>query len=211
MLIFTDNIKIFCYLFNPKCGTFTFSNIIIPQIKDKYRIIYQANKSLEEGYTYNSFQYYHCNLEGAINYMKQNNIDYSKVIFFTTIRSPIERYISAYNYTLNFEKKNYLYPNSKNINNDFEQYVINDKHFINFIPSKFRIYKKNSVTNVIRLENFKDDLDSFFKKNKLNIDCSKISSTKLNTSTNKEEIYFSVNTINIIKKRFKEDYTSANY
>ena len=211
MLIFTNNINIFCYLFNPKCGTFTFNNIIIPQIKDKYRIIYQAKNSLEEGYTYNSFQYYHCNLEGAINYMKQNNIDYSKVIFFTTIRSPIERYISAYNYTLNYEKITKLYPDSKNINEDFEKYVMNDTHFINFIPSKFRIYKKDSVNNVIRLENFKDDLDSFLKKNKLNINCSKISSTKLNTSTNKEEIYFSVNTINIIKKRFKEDYTSANY
>ena len=198
-------------LFNPKCGTFTFNNVIIPQIKDKYKILYQAKKSLEQGYTYNSFEYYHCNLEGAINYMNNNNIAPSKVIFFTTIRNPLERYISAYNYTLNFEKMTNLYSNSKNINEDFENYIINDTHFVNFIPSKFRFYKKYSVNNVIRLEKFKDDFNTFFKKYNLNIDCSKISSTKLNTSINKEEIYFSVNTINNIKNNFKEDYISGKY
>jgi hypothetical protein len=211
MLIFTDNVNIFCYLFNPKCGTFTFNNVIIPQIKAKYKVLYHAKNSLEEGYSYNSFQYYHCNLEGAVNYMEKNNIVPSKVIFFTTIRDPLERYISAYNYTLNFEKMTKLYPDSKNTNEDFKNYIINDKHFINFIPSKFRFYKKYSINNVIKLENLKNDLDSFFKKYKLNIDCTKISSTKLNTSTNKEEIHFSLKTTKLIKENFKEDYVSGKY
>ena len=211
MLIFTDNVNIFCYLFNPKCGTFTFTDVIIPQIIKKYKILYHAQNSLEEGYTYNSFEYYHCNLEGAINYMEKNNIVPSEVIFFTTIRDPLERYISAYNYTLNFEKVTKLLPDSKNTIEDFEKYVINDGHFINFIPSKFRFYKKYSVNNVIRLEKFKDDLVSFFKKYNLNIDCNKISSTKLNPSTNKEDIYFSLNTIKLVKEKFKEDYVSGNY
>jgi hypothetical protein len=211
MLIFTNNINIFCYLFNPKCGTHTFDNIIIPQIKAKYKILYHAKNSLEQGYTYNSFQYYHCNLEGAINYMEKNNIVPSKVIFFTTIRDPLERYISAYNYSLNFEKVTKLNPNSKNTIEDFENYTINNKHFKNFISSKFRFYKNYSVNNVIRLEKFKDDLNAFFKKYNLNIDCSKISSTKLNTSINKEEIYFSLKTTKLIKENFKEDYVSGNY
>jgi hypothetical protein len=211
MLIFTNNVNIFCYLFNPKCGTFTFNNVIIPQIKDKYKILYQAKKSLEEGYTYNSFEYYHCNLEGAVNYMEKNNINPSNVIFFTTIRDPIERYISAYNYSLNYEKMTKLFPDSKNTIEDFEKYVIGDKHFIHFIPSKFRFFKKYSVNNVIRLENFKEDFEIFFKKYKLDIDCSRISSTKLNTTTNKEVIYFSVNTVKLIKNKFKEDYNSGNY
>jgi hypothetical protein len=211
MLIFTDNKNIFCYLFNPKCGTYTFTHVIIPQIKSKYTVLYHAQKSLAEGYNYNSFEYYHCNLEAAINYMQNNNIDCSKVIFFTTIRDPIKRYISAYNYTLNYEKMTKLYPDSKNINEDFEKYVMNDRHFINFIPSKFRFYNKYSVNNVIRLENFKDDFNTFFKKYNLMIDCSQLSNIKLNTSTNKKEIYFSIKTINIIKKNFKEDYISGSY
>jgi hypothetical protein len=211
MLIFKNNINIFCYLFNPKCGTHTFDNVIIPQIKSKYKILYHAKNSLENGYSYNSFQYYHCNLEGAINYMEKNNIDCSKVIFFTTIRDPLERYISAYNYTLNFEKLTKLSKNSKNTIEDFEKYVVNDGHFINFIPSKFRFYKQYSVNNIIRLENFKDDLISFFKKYNLNINCNKISSTKLNPSRNKEDIYFNLNTFKLIKEKFKEDYSSGNY
>ena len=43
------------------------------------------------------------------------------------------------------------------------------------------------------------------------IDCSQLSNIKLNTSTNKKEIYFSIKTINIIKKNFKEDYISGSY
>ena len=42
MLIFTDNVNIFCYLFNPKCATFTFNNVIIPQINAKYKVLYHA-------------------------------------------------------------------------------------------------------------------------------------------------------------------------
>ena len=211
MLIFTDNKNIFCYLFNPKCGTYTFTNVILPQIRNKYRILYYAENSLEEGYTYNSFQYYHCNLEAAINYMEKHNINCSKVIFFTTIRDPIKRYISAYKYTLNFYKTKKLSPDSKNTIEDFEEYLNNEEHYKNFIPSKFRFYKQYSVNNCIKLENFKNDLDSFFKKYNLNIDCNGLSSTKLNVSENKEEITISVENINIIKEMFKEDYISGNY
>ena len=220
MLIFTDNKNIFCYLFNPKCGTFTFTNVILPQIRNKYRILYYAENSLEEGYTYNSFQYYHCNLEAAINFMeKVRKINCSKVIFFTTIRDPIKRYISAYKYTLNLyniTKSNPVYKNIVCINplislEDFEKYLNNNEHYKNFIPSKFRFYKQYSVNNCIKLENFKNDLDSFFKKYNLNIDCNGLSSTKLNVSENKEEITISVENINIIKEMFKEDYISGNY
>ena len=206
MLIFTDNVNTFCYLFNPKCATFTFHNVIYPQIVQKYKIIHWANKSLEEGYNYNSFEYYHCNLEGAINYMTQNNIDSSKVIFFTTIRNPVARYISVYNYSLDYHKQKKLYPDSKNSNEDFATYLLNDEHFINFIPSKFRFYKNYSVKNVIRLENFKYDMYQFCKKYNLSIDCSKLSSQKFNVSENKEDISISAENINLIKERFKEDY-----
>jgi hypothetical protein len=210
MIIFTDNKNIFCYLFNPKCGCYTFNDVILPQIK-KYNVLYHATKPLHHGCSYNSFEYYHCNLEAAINYMQKNNIDCSKVIFFTLIREPIKRYISAYNYTLDSENIKKFCNDSKNMDEDFENYLINNEHYRNFIPSKFRFYKQYSVNNVIRLENLQDDLNTFFKKYNLNIDCSKISETKLNVSTNKEKIYISEKNINIIKEMFKEDYISGNY
>ena len=68
MIIFTDTKKIFCYLLNPKCGSFTFFNIILPQIMKKYKIIYTAENEYTKGF--DDYSYYHCNLKAGVIFLQ---------------------------------------------------------------------------------------------------------------------------------------------
>jgi len=154
MIVLKNSNKYLCYLNNPCCYI---NNYFFKIVNFKnFNILYKASKSIEEvNFDYDDYNYYHCNLKGAINYFKENNIDLDNVIFFAILLNPYDRYINFYN--------------SSNTNNDkFDEHLIIDNHFINFFPDKFRIFKKYKIDYIIKFENFKEDLDFFC--NEINID-----------------------------------------
>jgi hypothetical protein len=149
MIVFTYDGRVFCYLVNPKCGTHTFqyflNNIMVTS--ELFKFFHagsgqplDSNNIIE----YSNYNYYHCNLEGAINFFKIKNINLENVVFFTTIRNPFERMLSNYWYCLKFCKCEKI---NKNLTQqeDFNEYVLTNFHHKNFEPNKFRFTKNYSI------------------------------------------------------------------
>ena len=105
MIIFKKDHNYFCILDNPKCGSSLLRSVLYPQITKKYEVISNIGRFPVRKSGYDNIKYVHCNLKGAICFLKAENIDVNKVIFITTVRNPIDRLLSSYYYELKIKKK----------------------------------------------------------------------------------------------------------
>ena len=206
MIIFQDNSFTFCILHNPKCGTSSIKEYIIPQIVKKYKIIFNdGNKTIHES-GYDNINYNHCNIKGAITFLRKKDINLDKTIFITTIRNPIQRVISTYFYELKLlNKKFWKYQNRQK---DILEFLKWD-HIIQFFPKNFRFFKKYKVNEIIKLENLKDEFTNLCKKYKLNLDTSGLINEVNKTSH--ESIVLNEHILKLIKNFYIEDFTDGKY
>jgi hypothetical protein len=209
MIVFKYGDTFFCYLCNPKCGTHTFYRLWYCFLRYFTQMIYFANSLLNNS-EYSDYKYYHCNLEGAIHFFKERQIDLKKVVFFTTIRNPFERVLSNYWYNLKFSHPNKL-DNSITQQEDFNTFVLNSGHFNQFEPKNFRFNKDYNVY-VLRLENWDEDFEMFsrshnFPQNK-KISLNKL---KLNESKRSSKLEFNDEIRKYILYNYSMDFIDGKY
>jgi hypothetical protein len=206
MIIFNTCGIVFCVLDNPKCGSST--------LRVWYDTLYaQTNVIFDSALSYGDYadpNYAHCNLEGAVKFLEtREDIDISKVVFISTIRNPVERYLSAYYYSLNYSNVSMYDPASPSAEEDFVKFILDEVHFQHFYPDKFRVYKNYKV-HTIKLESIYDDFISLFKSLNVNINCDLL---KIVTNQTKRTININLSdkTLHLIKDTFKLDYVDGNY
>jgi hypothetical protein len=210
MFVFKVDEKYFCYLHNPKCGTHSFYRL-------KYEVILQDPdveeifESPEIEIDYSNYNYVHCNLHAAFTYFKEQNISIEEVVFFTTIRNPFERYKSSYWYNLSYEKTKYLFSDSSSQQEDFDRFVKENKHILQFSPTKFWCCYGVEVNDVLRIEHWCEDLNNFFKKYDLNFDASFLNNVKENVSTKAQELEISETVKKYIVSKFRLDFCKGGY
>jgi hypothetical protein len=204
MIILKNNDIYLCYLNNPCCHI---NNYFLKTVKfTEYNIIYASNKSLEEvDFNYDNYRYYHCNLKGAIDYFNNEKINLDNVLFITLLNDPFERYISLYD---NSADKNFYYKDSKTLEDDFNRYILEENHFKNFFPYKFRTFKKHKIDNLIRVENFENDIISFCQEHNINFELNKELIDELIKDVNikKQKYIFKNKSIEYIDYNFNLDF-----
>lgn len=176
------------FLNNPKCGSTTMSHYytIIEKNLDKvFQSTIDVTPSSLSGYS--DCNYNHCNLAGAINYLKNTNY-----VTVTTIRHPVEKLKSAYFF------------NSKNfgLNIDFESYVRHDFNLNQYTPRKFRYFENNTVTHLLKLENLHNELNELLKLYQINV---ALDYVRLNICE-KSDMKISEDLHQFIKDAYKEDF-----
>ena len=210
MIVYIYNGIHFCYLVNPKCGTHTFYNFYYLFLRKYIEQIHFGNSELNN-LEYSNYNYYHCNLEGALKFFEEKNINLQNVVFFTTIRNPFERVLSNYWYNLKFNKLNKI-SNNLTQQEDFNNFVLNSGHYINFEPKNFRFHQSYNV-HVLRLENWSEDFKIFCEKYKLpshQENCF-YEEVKLNTSDRKELLEFNEEVKDYIIKNYHMDFIDGKY
>jgi hypothetical protein len=199
MIILKNNDIYLCYFNNPLC---CINNYFFKLIKlDNFKIIYSANKSIEEvNFKYDDFNYYHCNLKGALNYFKTNDINFDKVILFTLLLNPYDRYNNFYKV---------INDSSKKTHEEFNKYVLEETHFINFAPNKFRMFDKYIINNLIRFENLENDISIFCNKYNIKFRINETIKREVNFN-NEKSIEFNKSTKNFIDSHFGLDFIEYN-
>ena len=211
MIIFTYRGVFFCYLCNPKCGTHTFYNLFKNYLLTFVKKIHVAQSNLDV-LGYSDYNYYHCNLEGAINFFKEKKINLVNVRFFTTIRNPFELVLSHYWYALNFNKTN-IFDNTLTQQEDFDNFVVTSDHFKKFQPKNFRFSEENNVNvNILRLEKWDQDFEIFCKEYNLPLNKNYLfSEKKFNTSNRSSKLLFNDKIIKYIIDNYSMDFKDGNY
>jgi len=149
--------------------------------------------------------------------MYVNNYNFS----FTFFRCPIERFKSAYFYSIENISKNEIQPEWLPIYNKFKQYNLNnfndlcnllllDSSIVLSLSDSFKpqidwIIDDNNKIIVNKIYNINSD--SFW--NDFNIDKSKYNKLNINVSK-KENVYLSQNVINKLKEVYKRDFDIYN-
>lgn len=209
MIIFNTDGIVFCILDNPKCGSSTLRAWYITTLHRQTNVIFESSDVLNHG-NYADPNYAHCNLEGAVKFLEtRKDIDINKVVFITTIRNPVKRYISAYYYSLNYSNVPLFDPSSKSVDEDFVEYLLKETHFQHFYPEKFRVYENYKVYT-INLESMYDDFVRLLKSFNVHLDCGMLKEYT-NQSKQKESIPMSIETLDFIKDKFMLDYVDGGY
>jgi hypothetical protein len=217
MFVFKYKENIFCYLVNPKCGTHTFTNFyrsVLSQLDFFIELHVSSEQPVDCNnlIEYSNYNYYHCNLEGAINFFKIKNINLENVTFFTTIRNPFERMLSNYWYRLKYNKCDKM-DSSLTQQEDFNNCVLNGYHHKFFEPKKFRFSEDYPVhVHVLRLENWSEDFKLFCEKH--NLCCEKTHLLKdvvLNTSSRKQILNFNQEVTKYIVDNYLLDFKEGEY
>ena len=206
MIIFKKDHNYFCILDNPKCGSSLLRSVLYPQIAKKYEVISNIGRFPVRKSGYDSIKYVHCNLKGAICFLKAENIDVNKVIFITTVRNPIDRLLSSYYYELKIKKKKKWKYDT--ITEDLKCFLEWD-HIKHFYPKKFRFYLNYKINELVNLENIQSDFTYIIKKYNLDLD-----TTKLNKVVNKcnyKNINIPENLKNLIYERYELDFKEGKY
>ena len=206
MIIFKNDNKYFCILDNPKCGSSLLREVIYPQIKKNYQIILNNGNHPVRKSGYDHINYVHCNLKGAICFLKTKNINLDNVVFITTIRDPIQRALSSYYYELKIKKK------KKWKYNDFTKDILcflKWNHIQKFYPENFRFYEGYKVDELINLENIQIGFTNLVKKYNLDIDTTPLCKV-VNRCTKKITI-INEQIISLIKEKYQLDFLDGKY
>lgn len=233
MMVFKYGDCFFCYLCNPKCGTHTFYSLWYYFLLKFVTEIYTAPLNLMNS-GYSNYNYYHCNLTGAIKFFEEKQISLENVVFFTTIRNPFERVLSNYWYSLrmlNINKfdnsltqqedfdKFLLTPHIikefdiKITEEEFDNYDLKPEHYKNFEPKNFRFSENSDIhVDVLRLENWDEDFEIFsrihnFPENKKIL----LNTIKINDSKRSSQLAFNDKTIEYIINNYSIDFKDGNY
>ena len=232
MIVFKYCDTFFCYLCNPKCGTHTFYDLWNKFLKKFVTEIHFARSGLRVS-GYSDYNYYHCNLEGAIKFFEEKHIDLKNVVFFTTIRNPFERVLSNYWYSLKIlylkkfddsliQQKDFnkfvlcsdtvkkLYINMPL--NEFDSYDFKPPHYKNFEPKNFRFSENYNVhVNVLRLENWYEDFELFFKKYNFSENLILLNTIKTNISYRSCKLEFNDEIRNYVINNYSMDFEDGKY
>lgn len=208
MIITKDKIV---FLDNPKCGSTTlrsyYETIRHKQIYNNHRNYGGISfKDCKNDYAH--IKYLHCNLEGAVTYIRENlKDDPHDYKFFTTIRNPYWRMLSAWVWYKNFEG-HFFRMGTPSIKT-FEEFLQPGNHYTNFLSKNFRFYEDFKMTEVIKCENLNVNIKSLNKRYKIGFDLKNPFIKKEGRYTHK--ILFCKESVKLIEKYFKEDFIEGNY
>jgi len=200
--IFKANNKIFCFLDNPKCASETMRTRIYPQFRKKYKLLFYSKKPIKYVKKNNLalINWNHCPLEIVVKWLKKNNHDPNKAVFITTLRNPMDRVILHFYWLL----KNKKQPIKPDINAFIETIP-------EYYPTNFRVYQDFKVTELIKIENLKENLTSCFMKHNLNINLSKLKVTNKGIKTLDISDQLTLDFKKKIYDLYHIDYIEGNY
>ena len=138
----------------------------------------------------------------------------NKSDWFTVVRNPYEKIVSAYKFLKkqNHRWINYDISDEKELNKDLRNLIERskikweDKTFLNghFLPQYFYLNPDIKTLHIIKYENLENELNDFFKM--------KINLPKENSTQHDHySTYYNKYTSSIIYERYKEDFKKYNY
>ena len=205
MIAFEANNVVFCILDNPKCGSSLLRKYVYPQILNKYKVLFKSGSNIHQS-GYDSIRYVHCNLEGCICFLQKKNIDVENVVFITTIRNPVQRVLSNYYYVRHKQQKETGHGDA--LHKDISSFI-DWPHLHQFFPEKFRCYQDYRVTEILKLENIREDFTELAKKYNLDIDTSMLDRVVNGNSHSSVELPDEI--LERIRTDYELDFVDGNY
>ena len=208
MLICKKNDKFYIFLANPKCASSLLQEIILKTTNGF--VIHYGSKSITEcNNNVNDINYNHCSLQGAIEYIQNNNLKRDDVIIISTIRNPYTRAISQYYWYLKSLRLKY-FKIDNDLNEDIKCYLINERtRWTSYNkPKTFRTYLNYTVDDVLRIEYLSEDLEMLNKKYGLDI---VYNQEKSNVNNYNKNIVLNNEVKEMIYNDYELDFIDGNY
>lgn len=209
MIILRVRDRVVVFLDNPKCASTTFREFVYPQLRRRWRVVFESNKGINQvDRKYKSPKYRHCPLSAAVKVLRRKGLDPRRAAFIATLREPVSRVVATFHWDL--PKRGY-YGVKGDPSADLHHYFHTNPHLAKFAPQRWRTHKSFRLTDVLHLESFDADLRAVNDKYGLGLDLSKGVPRKLVNKKPKAPVTVSPALRAAIAQRYALDYEDGGY